>query len=136
MKGDNSPTPGVIEKMVENVFGESPLAAHLHHFTHSAWLHIIDVPAKKFLAVIAKNDLPEISASWPPLHETQKPFQRMDVIFRPERIATAEFGQAVKERFDIKFRGVQKRLGLTEWTERESCGHAVHDATEGFRGKL
>jgi hypothetical protein len=138
MKGNDSVIPGVMEKMIENVLDESPLTADLHHFTNGARFQVVDVPAKDFLAVIAKNNLPEISVGLHPVHESQKPFQRMDVIFRPERIAVAEFGQAVKERFDVKFRGVRRGLGLdlTEWTERKSGGHAVHDATKGFRGKL
>jgi len=104
MKGNDSVIPCVIEKMIENVLGELPLTADLHHFTNSARFQVIDVPAKDFLAVIAKNNLPEISAGLHPVHESQKPFQRMVVILGPERIATAEFGQAVKERFDMKFR--------------------------------
>ena len=85
--------------MIENVLGELPRTADLHHPADSARLHVVDVPAQDFLVVIAKNNLPEIAASLYPVHESQKPVQRMDIIFRPERIATAEFGKAVKQRF-------------------------------------
>src|SRR5450759_2007889 len=81
MKGNGSVIPGVIEKMIENVLGELPLTADLHHFTNSGRFQVVDVPAKDLLAVIAKNNLPEIFAGVHPLHESQKPFQRMDVIF-------------------------------------------------------
>src|ERR1035438_3077562 len=93
MKGNDSVIPCVIEKMIENVLAELPLTADLHHFTNSARFQVIDVPANDFLGVIAKNNLPDISVSVHPIHETQKPFQRTVIIFRPERIATAEFGQ-------------------------------------------
>ena len=92
MKANDSLIQCIREKMIENVLGELPLTADLHHFTHRARFHVVDIPADDFLAVIAQNNLPEISASWHALHETQKPFQRMDVILGPERIATAEFG--------------------------------------------
>src|ERR1700720_3392214 len=103
-----------MEKMVENALDRLRLTADLHHITHCARFHVVDVPANDLLAVIANHDLAKISAGGHPLHETDKPLQRREVIFGPDRIACAEFSEAVKQGFGIKFGGVQTGLGPTE----------------------
>lgn len=75
--------------MIGNVLGELPLTADLHYFTNRARFDVIDIPADDLLPVIAKNNLPEISARLHAVHESQKPCRQMEVLFRPKRIARA-----------------------------------------------
>ena len=104
--------------------------------TNRAGLQVVDVPANNLLAVVAKNDLPKSCAGVHPLHKREKPLQGIAVVFCPERIPPAELGQAVKERFDIKFSGMQRGLGVPKWTERESSAQAVHQAAKRSCSKL
>jgi hypothetical protein len=66
-------TPTVIEKMLENVSGELPGTADLDDLSDSAGFQIVDIPSNDFLLTIAKNNLPEISASRSPVHESEEP---------------------------------------------------------------
>jgi hypothetical protein len=59
--------------MVENLSGELPGTADLDDLSNSVRFEIVDIPSNDFLLVIAKNNLPEISAGLYPVHESEKP---------------------------------------------------------------
>src|SRR5271157_246502 len=136
MNRNGSILPGIVKKMIKNVLGGFSPATHLHRLSNPARFQVVDVPADDLLVVVAKNNLPKVLVSVHPLHETQEPLQGWDVIFRPERIAIAKFSQALKQRFDIKLRGVKRRLALAVWIERESRSQVVGDVAKRFSDKL
>src|SRR5215469_1186108 len=73
VKANDSMLQSIPEQMIENVFRQFLIAADLHDLAHRSRLHVIDVPTRDFLILIAEHNLAQGTAGGPAPHESQKP---------------------------------------------------------------